>query len=102
MTLPGRKCSTCSANLPEEIGLLPARTLVPVMAKLSESVHLDYLGAEAVASSTPARTTRSTPVQVSRLIIVAAVKVPDRNLQELRKRGFTIVEGFLAPGELEA
>ena len=89
-------------GLPEEIGLLPARTLVPVMAKLSESVHLNYLGAEAVASSGPARTTRSTPVQVSRRIIVAAVKVPDRNLHELREQGFTIVEGLLAPDELKA
>jgi Phytanoyl-CoA dioxygenase (PhyH) len=30
------------------------------------------------------------------------VKVPDRNLQELRAQGFTIVEGFLAPDELQA
>ena len=30
------------------------------------------------------------------------MKVPDRNLQELREQGFTIVEGFLAPDELEA
>lgn len=37
--------------LPEEIGLLPPRTLVPVMAKLSESVHLNHLAAEAVASA---------------------------------------------------
>jgi hypothetical protein len=36
------------------------------------------------------------------LITVAAVKVPDRNLQELRDQGFTIVEGFLAPDELKA
>ena len=33
---------------------------------------------------------------------MAAVKVPDRNVQELREQGFTIVEGFLAPDELEA
>ena len=52
--------------------------------------------------STPARTTGSTPVQVRRLISVAAVKVPDRNLQELREQGFTIVEGFLAQDELKA
>jgi hypothetical protein len=37
-----------------------------------------------------------------RLITVAAVKVPDRNLHELREQGFTIVEGFLAPDELNA
>ena len=30
------------------------------------------------------------------------MKVPDRNLQELREQGFTIVEGFLAPDELKA
>ena len=30
------------------------------------------------------------------------MKVPDRNLYELREQGFTIVEGFLAPDELEA
>jgi hypothetical protein len=47
-------------------------------------------------------TTESTSVQVRSLITVAAVKVPDRNLQELREQGFTIVEGFLAPDELEA
>lgn len=35
-----------------------------------------------------------------RLTTVAAVKVPDRNLHELREQGFTIVEGFLAPDEL--
>ena len=29
-------------------------------------------------------------------------KVPDRNLQELREQGFTIVEGFLAPSEVVA
>ena len=38
-------------DLPDEIGLLPARTLVSVMAKLSESVRLNHLGAEAVASA---------------------------------------------------
>lgn len=37
--------------LPDEIGLLPPRSLVPVMAKLSESVRLNHLGAEAVASA---------------------------------------------------
>ncbi len=37
--------------LPDEIGILPARALVPVMAKLSESVRLNHLGAEAVASA---------------------------------------------------
>lgn len=36
------------------------------------------------------------------LITVTVVKVPDRNLQELREQGFTIVEGFLAPDELKA
>ena len=46
--------------------------------------------------------TESTSVQVRRLITVAAVKVPDRNLEELREQGFTIVEGFLAPDELNA
>ena len=35
--------------LPGRIGLLTPRTLVPVMAKLSESVRLNHLGAEAVA-----------------------------------------------------
>ena len=35
--------------LPDQIGLLSPRTLVPVMAKLSESVRLNHLGAEAVA-----------------------------------------------------
>ena len=30
------------------------------------------------------------------------MRVPDRNLQELREQGFTIVEGFLAADELEA
>lgn len=30
------------------------------------------------------------------------MKVPDRNVQELRERGFTIVEGFLATDELRA
>ena len=33
---------------------------------------------------------------------VTAVKVPDRKLHELRERGFTILEGFLAPDELKA
>jgi hypothetical protein len=37
-----------------------------------------------------------------RLVTVAAVKVPDRKLHELREQGFTIVEGFLAPDELGA
>lgn len=37
--------------LPDEIGLLSPRLLVPVMAKLSESVRLNHLGAEAVASA---------------------------------------------------
>lgn len=37
-----------------------------------------------------------------RLVTVAAVKVPDGNLHELREQGFTIVEGFLASDELEA
>lgn len=37
--------------LPYEIGILPARALVPVMAKLSESVRLNHLGAEAAASA---------------------------------------------------
>src|SRR4051794_38605443 len=32
----------------------------------------------------------------------AAVKVPDRNLLELRDQGFTVVEGFLAGDELAA
>jgi hypothetical protein len=32
---------------------------------------------------------------------VSAVKVPDRNLRELREQGFTIVEGFLGADELE-
>jgi len=35
-------------------------------------------------------------------ITVVAVKVPGRNLQELREQGFTIVKGFLATDELEA
>lgn len=30
------------------------------------------------------------------------MKVPERNLRDLRERGFTIVEGFLAPAEVEA
>ena len=30
------------------------------------------------------------------------MKVPDRTLHELREQGFTIVEGFLGPDELEA
>ena len=30
------------------------------------------------------------------------MKVPDRNLRELREQGFTILEGFLGPDELEA
>ena len=47
-------------------------------------------------------TTESTAVHVRRLITVAAVKVPDRHLYELREQGFTIVEGFLAPDELKA
>jgi hypothetical protein len=38
-------------QLPDAIGLLAPRTLVPVMAKLSESVHLNHLGAEAVATA---------------------------------------------------
>ena len=38
-------------DLPVEIGLLPPRTLVPVMAKLSETVRLNHLAAEAVASA---------------------------------------------------
>ena len=46
-------------------------------------------------------TTESTAVHVRRLITVAAVKVPDRHLHELREQGFTIVEGFLAD-ELKA
>jgi hypothetical protein len=33
---------------------------------------------------------------------IAAVKVPNGNLDELREQGFTLVEGFLAPGELKA
>lgn len=37
--------------LPHEIGILPARALVPVMAKLTESVRLNHLGAEAAASA---------------------------------------------------
>jgi hypothetical protein len=38
-------------ELPDVIGLLAPRTLVPVMAKLSESVHLNHLGADAVATA---------------------------------------------------
>ena len=30
------------------------------------------------------------------------MKVPDRKLHELREQGFTIIEGFLGPDELEA
>ena len=30
------------------------------------------------------------------------MKVPDRNLHEVREQGFTIVEGFLAQDELKA
>jgi len=38
-------------ELPDVIGQLASRTLVPVMAKLSESVHLNHLGTDAVATA---------------------------------------------------
>lgn len=34
--------------------------------------------------------------------MVAAMRVPDRSLRELREQGYTMVEGFLAPDELKA
>lgn len=40
--------------------------------------------------------------KAGRLITVTVVKVPDRNLQELREQGFIVVEGFLAADELKA
>ena len=54
--------------------------------------HLAARGADS-ASRHSSEDVRVHPGQVRRRITVAAVKVPDRNLHELREQGFTIVEG---------